>query len=68
MQYAKMVDFIEQAKQAGEKRTEHVNVELGEAFDEWLCEQGLGEISDEEEEHLHLAFEEGYGICTHNSR
>jgi len=68
MQYAKMIDLIQQAKQAGEKRTEHVKVALGEAFDTWVEQQGLGEISDEVEERLHLAFEEGYGICIHDSR
>jgi hypothetical protein len=67
MQYAKLVDVIWRAKQAGEERTEHVNEVLAEAFDMWLDEQNLGELSDEEYDRLRLAFEEGYGICTHRS-
>ena len=66
MQYAKMIDLIEQAKQAGGKETEQVNIALEEAFDIWLDEQCLGEISDEEYDRLKLAFDEGYGICTHD--
>lgn len=65
MQYSKMIDLIEAAKQAGEERTAHVNETLAEAFDIWLDEQNLGEITDEEYDRLKLAFEEGYGICMH---
>ena len=66
MQYAKMMDLIEQAKKAGYKDTEQVNEILEEAFENWLDEQMLGEITDEEYDRLKLAFEEGYGICTHS--
>jgi predicted DNA binding protein len=67
MQYAAMVDLLAAAKQAGEKRTEHVNEALALAFDAWLDEQELGELTDEEYDALRLAFEEGYGICVHRS-
>ena len=67
MQYEKMIDLIQQAKQAGEEQTEIVNELLAETFDIWLNEQELGEITDEEYDRLKLAFEEGYGICTHSS-
>lgn len=65
MQYAKMIDLMQQAKQAGTERTAIVNELLYEVFDSWRAELGLGEITEEEEEGLKLAFEEGYGICTH---
>ena len=68
MQYAKMIDLIEEAKQAGEKDTVQVSEALAEAFDIWLDEQELGEITNEEYDRLKLAFDEGYGICLHDSK
>ena len=67
MHYAKMIALIAAAKQAGEDRTEHVNETLAEAFDMWLDEQELGELSEEEYDRLKLAFEEGFGICLHHA-
>jgi len=67
MQYAKMVDLIQQAKQAGLERTSGVNERLAEEFDIWLDGQNLGEVTDEEYDRLKLSFEEGYGICIHRS-
>jgi hypothetical protein len=66
VQYAKMIDLIEEAEIAGEARTEFVNERLADAFDIWLAEQDLGEISEEEEDVLRRAFEKGFGICVHN--
>jgi hypothetical protein len=67
MQYAKMIDLIEQAEQAGESQTEFVNERLADAFEIWLDEQDLGEITEEEEHALRMAFEKGFGICFHHS-
>ena len=66
MQYAAMVDLIKEAEIAGEARTEFVNERLTDAFDIWLSEQDLGEITEEEEDALRRAFEKGFGICVHN--
>ena len=66
MQYATMIDLIKEAEIAGEARTEFVNERLADAFDIWLAEQDLGEITEEEEHALRMAFEKGYGICVHN--
>ena len=66
MQYAAMVDLIEEAERAGEARTEFVNERLSDAFDIWLADQDLGEITEEEEDALRRAFEKGFGICVHN--
>ena len=67
MQYAKMIDLIEEAERAGEDQTEFVNERLADAFDIWLSEQDLGEITEEEEDDLRRAFEQGFGICVHHS-
>ena len=66
MQYATMLDLIKEAEIAGEARTEFVNERLADAFDIWLAEQDLGEITEEEEHALRMAFEKGYGISVHN--
>jgi hypothetical protein len=67
MQYAKMIDLLKEAEQAGERETEYVNDRLAEAFESWLDRQNLGEITEEEEHDLRMAFEKGYGICFHHS-
>ena len=67
MQYAAMVDLIEEAERAGEARTEFVNERLSDAFEIWLSEQDLGEITEEEEHALRMAFEKGFGICFHHA-
>ena len=67
MQYAAMVDLLQEAERAGEARTEFVNERLADAFDLWLAEQDLGEITEEEEDALRRAFEKGFGICVHNA-
>jgi hypothetical protein len=66
VQYATMVDLLREAEIAGEARTEFVNERLADAFDIWLSEQDLGEITEEEEDALRRAFEKGFGICVHN--
>jgi predicted transcriptional regulator len=66
VQYATMLDLIKEAEIAGEARTEFVNERLADAFDIWLAEQDLGEITEEEEHALRMAFEKGFGICVHN--
>ena len=66
MQYATMVDLIQEAELAGEARTEFVNERLADAFDIWLAEQDLSEITEEEEHDLRRAFEKGFGICLHH--
>jgi hypothetical protein len=67
MQYAKMIDLLQEAERAGEQRTEFVNERLADAFEIWLAEQELGEITEEEEEALRKAFEKGFGLCFHDS-
>jgi hypothetical protein len=67
MQYATMIDLIKEAEIAGEARTEFVNERLADAFDIWLSEQCLGEITEEEEHALRMTFEKGFGICFHHS-
>jgi hypothetical protein len=66
MQYAKMVDLLRDAERAGEQQTAFVNERLADAFDIWLAEQDLGEITEEEEDDLREAFERGFGICMHH--
>jgi len=61
-----MQDLIESAKKAGSEDTGWVNEHLGEAFEMWLHDQHLGEITEGAESRLRLAFEEGYGICIHH--
>ena len=65
VQYATMVDLLREAEIAGEARTEFVNERLADAFDIWLSEQDLGEITEEEEGALRGALK-GFGICVHN--
>jgi len=62
-----MVDLLQQAERAGEIQTEFVNERLSDAFEMWLDEQRLGEITEEEEHELRMAFEKGFGICFHHS-
>jgi hypothetical protein len=62
-----MIDLIEAAELAGEHQTAFVNDKLAEAFEIWLDEQSLGEITGEEEHALRMAFEKGFGICFHTS-
>ena len=68
MQYAKMIDLIKEAEIAGEARTEFVNERLADAFDIWLAEQDLGEITEDEQDALRRAFEKGFGICFHHAQ
>ena len=68
MQYAKMIDLIETAERAGEIQTEYVNERLADAFEFWVSEQDLGEITEEEEDALRRAFEKGFGICMHHGQ
>jgi hypothetical protein len=67
VQYAKMIDLLQEAEHAGEIQTEYVNERLADAFDIWLSEQNLGEITEEEEDALRQAFEKGFGICFHHA-
>jgi hypothetical protein len=67
VQYAAMIDLLQEAERAGEKQTEFVNERLSEAFELWLAEQDLGEITEEEEDALRRAFEKGFGICVHDN-
>ena len=66
MQYATMVDLLREAERAGEQETAFVNEHLADAFDIWLSGQDLGEITEEEEDDLRRAFEQGFGICVHD--
>jgi hypothetical protein len=61
-----MVDLLQEAERAGETQTEFVNERLADAFDIWLSEQDLGEITEEETDALRRAFEKGFGICMHH--
>ena len=61
-----MVDFLREAERAGERETEVVNAQLAAAFENWLAGQNLGEITEEEEDALRGAFEQGFVICVHN--
>ena len=63
MQYAVMVDLIEKAKLAGMRETESLRVSLDGVFETWLNRQDLREITDEEVEALHEAFEAGFATC-----
>jgi hypothetical protein len=60
MQYAKIVDLISEAKHAGLNYNEGITDALCEAFDYWLDEQELGEITEEEHETLETAFFTGF--------
>jgi hypothetical protein len=60
MQYAQMVDLIEKAKLAGVRETKSVRDALASAFETWLNQQDLREITNEEVETLHTAFAEGF--------
>jgi hypothetical protein len=60
MQYAKMIDLIAKAKDAGLNFTEGITEVLCEAFDYWLDAQELGEITEEEQETLETAFRVGF--------
>jgi hypothetical protein len=60
VQYAEMVDLIEKAKLAGIRETAWVRDQLTNAFESWINRQELGEITEEEEETLRSAFEEGF--------
>ena len=61
-----MADLIKEAERAGERETEFVNDQLSAAFESWIDQQNLGEITEEEADTLRLAFEKGFGICVHN--
>src|SRR5437763_13961708 len=67
VQYATMVDLLQEAERAGERETAFVNDRLADAFEIWLDQQSLGEITEEEEHALRMAFEKGFGICFHHS-
>ncbi len=60
MQYAKMIDLIEKAKLAGLRETEYVRDQMATAFESWINRQDLREMTEEEEEVLRRAFEEGF--------
>jgi hypothetical protein len=60
MQYAVMVDLIEQARLAGAGETESVRDSLDAVFENWLNRQDLREITEEEVEALHASFTEGF--------
>jgi hypothetical protein len=66
VQYATMVDLLQEAERAGEQQTAFVNERLADAFDIWLSGQDLGEITEEEEDALRRAFEKGFAICVHH--
>lgn len=62
-----MIDLIEKAKEAGREGTEHVNHVLAQAFESWIGNQDVPNLTEEEEDILRNAFEEGFGICMHCS-
>ena len=64
MQYAKMIDLLQEAERYGSERT----VWLDEVFEHWLRQKNLGEITEEEEEALRKAFIKGFDVCVHSSR
>jgi hypothetical protein len=66
VRYATMVDLLREAERAGERATAFVHEQLAAAFASWLAGQNLGEITEEEEDALRRAFEQGLGICVHN--
>ena len=66
VRYATMVDLLRKAERAGEQETAFVNEQLASAFESWLAGQQLGEITEEEEDALRRAFEQGFGICVHD--
>lgn len=61
-------EMIEKAKKAGREETEHVNHALAQAFEFWIGHQNVPDLTEEEEDVLRDAFEEGYGICMHSSQ
>ena len=63
-----MVNLIEKAKEAGREETEQVNHVLAQAFESWIGDQDVPNITEEEEDVLRNAFEEGFGICMHSSQ
>jgi hypothetical protein len=63
MQYAEVIDLIEKAKKAGREETEHVDYILAQAFESWIGNQNVPNITEEEEDVLRNAFEEG---CMHS--
>jgi len=66
VQYATMVDLLREAERAGERATDFVQQHIADAFESWRALQGLGEITEEEEDDLRSAFEQGCGMCVHN--
>jgi predicted DNA binding protein len=60
MQYAKMIDLIEKAKLAGLRETAYIRDQVADAFEHWINRQDLREMTEEEEEVLRSAFEEGF--------
>jgi hypothetical protein len=62
MQYSKMIDLIDQAKNRGEDE-QQANEVLRDSFESWLYEQPFRDkLNDEEEQALWEAFQEGFGI------
>ena len=61
MTYAQMIDLLHQARERGEAE-EYTNEVLHEQFSVWLESLEVGALTEEEEEAVQLAFEEGYGI------
>jgi hypothetical protein len=66
MQRTQKVALMRKAALAGEQETEFVNDRLAEAFEMWLDRQRLGELTEDEEHDLRMAFEKGFGICIHD--
>ena len=66
MQYATMVDLLRGGRTSRERKQHLCNERLADAFERWLSGQGLGEITEEEEDALRRAFEKGFGICVHD--
>ncbi len=62
MQYAKMIDLIEKAKQAGGSETTAWIIDmLLDSFHDWANVQEIGELTDEEHDAMFNAFCEGFG-------
>jgi predicted DNA binding protein len=55
-----MIDLIEKSKLSGLRETEYIRDSVTDAFESWINRQGLREITEEEEETLRRAFEEGF--------
>ena len=66
MRYATMVDLLREAERTGERATDFVHAQLAAAFESWISMQGLGEITEEEEDALRRAFDQGCGMCVHD--